>query len=436
MTSEKNIEEKLEKLAQAISPDETLIENVMSRINAMPIAGPSIGPAQNIWGTIMKSPITKLAAAAVIIIACSIGLMLWISTGSGIALADVLAKLEQVATYKFQTRSILTRQRGNEERLSTVLISQDHGVKITLKTIDPNNGESPPSDTYVLPQQNCILFLMHENKMYVRVKFNDDTELEQHKGENNDPRVIVKKLLKHNYVRLGQSVIDGTTVEGFQTTDPNYDGGFMTMSDMMGKNEKVNIKLWVDVKTSLPVRLEEDIVKDHGMRFHEVSDDFRWNVIINADDFNPVIPEGYTSPVGEIAIPIFNEETAIIGLRVFADILNTYPVNLIGNNPTEEYRLFTGYDKNSWEELPENEKNRRMNDIKMPIFGLGMFYEKLVEDKKDPAYYGETVGPNDSNKVLLRWKLGDDQYRVIFGDLHADTVTSDGMKELETPLQK
>jgi hypothetical protein len=69
MTSEKNVEEKLEKLAQVISPDETLIENIMSRINAQPIASPFIGPAQNIWRKIMKSKITKLAAAAVIVIA-------------------------------------------------------------------------------------------------------------------------------------------------------------------------------------------------------------------------------------------------------------------------------------------------------------------------------------------------------------------------------
>jgi hypothetical protein len=68
MTSEETIKERLERLAQVISPDETLIENVMSRINAKPIAGLSIGPAQNIWRTIMKSPITKIAAAAVIVI--------------------------------------------------------------------------------------------------------------------------------------------------------------------------------------------------------------------------------------------------------------------------------------------------------------------------------------------------------------------------------
>lgn len=73
MTAEETVEKRLEKLAQAIAPDEKLIENVMSRIDTTPIASPSIGPSQNIWGTIKKSPITKLVAAAVIIATTMIG---------------------------------------------------------------------------------------------------------------------------------------------------------------------------------------------------------------------------------------------------------------------------------------------------------------------------------------------------------------------------
>ena len=69
MTAEETMGKRLEKLAQAISPDETLIENVMSRIDSKSTASPSAVTTQNIWRTIMKSPITKFAAAAAIIIA-------------------------------------------------------------------------------------------------------------------------------------------------------------------------------------------------------------------------------------------------------------------------------------------------------------------------------------------------------------------------------
>ena len=37
----------------------------------------------------------------------------------------------------------------------------------------------------------------------------------------------------------------------------------------------------------------------------------------------------------------------------------------------------------------------------------------------------------DADKVLLRWKLNDSQYRVIFGDLRIKDVTAAQLQELE-----
>jgi hypothetical protein len=49
----------------------------------------------------------------------------------------------------------------------------------------------------------------------------------------------------------------------------------------------------------------------------------------------------------------------------------------------------------------------------------------------DFAYYGTTVKPNDKEKVLLRWKLDDGRYEVIFGDLRAETVMAEQLHSLE-----
>jgi hypothetical protein len=65
-----------------------------------------------------------------------------------------------------------------------------------------------------------------------------------------------------------------------------------------------------------------------------------------------------------------------------------------------------------------------------------MFYGLLQGDKKDPAYYGKTVTPKDTDKVLMRWKVSDNEYRVIYGDLHAETVTPEKLAELEKALPK
>jgi hypothetical protein len=49
----------------------------------------------------------------------------------------------------------------------------------------------------------------------------------------------------------------------------------------------------------------------------------------------------------------------------------------------------------------------------------------------DAAYYGSSVGPNDKDKVLVRWKLEDGRYEVIYGDLRAETVTAQRLRTLE-----
>jgi len=36
----------------------------------------------------------------------------------------------------------------------------------------------------------------------------------------------------------------------------------------------------------------------------------------------------------------------------------------------------------------------------------------------------------------MRWKVSDNEYRVIYGDLHAETVTPEKLSELENALPK
>jgi len=86
--------------------------------------------------------------------------------------------------------------------------------------------------------------------------------------------------------------------------------------------------------------------------------------------------------------------------------------------------------------LPDEEKAKKIMEIMRPVQSLGMFYMMLVQDKKEPAYYGESVTPADADKVLLRWKISDNEYRVIFGDLHTETVTPEKLTELEAALPK
>ena len=51
--------------------------------------------------------------------------------------------------------------------------------------------------------------------------------------------------------------------------------------------------------------------------------------------------------------------------------------------------------------------------------------------RPDVVYNGKTVGPRDKDKVLLRWKLDDGRYAVIYGDLHGETLTAGRLQTVE-----
>ena len=384
----------------------------------------------SIWRITMENKTIRFAAAAVIIIACVTGLFLWRTTSSGIALADVLTRIEQVTAYMYKMHWTETKQQTSSEVTSIVLVSQDNGIKMIQTRVDPNSGESRNDEIYLLPRENTLLIVLHQEKNFYRIKW-EDAEEDYYKEKYNDPHTIIKEILNCRHISLGQSVIDGRTVEGFQTTDLTYKGGFFGRSDMIvGGFEKVDVKLWVDVETFLPIRFEEDIITKGGMHTHEVSYDFRWNVVVNADDFKPNITEDYSSPQGDWNIPAANEENAIKGLGIFAYYAGNYPAVLDLEILKKEAKKYLESGHVSYEEFSENEKTKYNSELFTMLMSVA-FYNDLIEENKDPVYYGETITPKDADKVLMRWKVSDNEYRVIFGDLSAKTVTTDELAELE-----
>jgi hypothetical protein len=65
------------------------------------------------------------------------------------------------------------------------------------------------------------------------------------------------------------------------------------------------------------------------------------------------------------------------------------------------------------------------------IFFAGVFYRRLTRLKKEPAYYGDKIAIEDRDTVLVRWKISDDKYRMIFGNLRIETITAEELAELE-----
>jgi len=297
-------------------------------------------------------------------------------------------------------------------------------MKMTTETIDPNNVTTR-REIYVLPQKRTLVMIEPHKKTYERYTLND-TMVESFREQASDPRSMIKEMLNCEYTSLGQSVIDGVNTEGFQTIDPAY-----SMHDTFGQ---ADVKVWVDAETRLPVRSEILITEevDGEVRTHRILDNFQWNVPVNVAEFEPNIPDDYTPRSGDITVPAFTEEIAIKGFTVFADLAGEYPSNLGGKSFFKELEALLGPTR----DRKPSEKYTNVADVTMPIGGLVSFHQTLVQGKKDVAYYGEFVMPKDADLVLMRWKISDGQYRVIFGDLRAETVTLDTLMKLENNLPK
>lgn len=234
----------------------------------------------DIWRTIMRSSITKLAAAA-IIIAAIIGIYHFSNSTTSVAWGKVAEKVEKIHSYIYRERRSATSgpQKEGFEFIepntdNIIYYSDDYG-----RRTDNFQNEELRFSIYTLPKENAIFSVMHLSKNYSRYPFSNE-ELGQ-----IDPREMVKQILLNDYVKLGRDTIDGVLVEGAELTGQKISGQWL---------DNAITCLWVDVKTGLPVRIElEGLAHGTSTKVQIVQDQFQWNVELLADVFEPNIPPDY-----------------------------------------------------------------------------------------------------------------------------------------------
>jgi hypothetical protein len=395
---------------------------------------------------VMESKIARIAAAAVILIACFTGLNFWRSTGSGIALADVLARMEQVKAVKYKTTfKVFGSEDPNElwvDERYTYLMSKEYGWISTSEKRDPNGEEITGTIKYRYPHQKIReIQINHTQKRYTRRVTDSQAQNEQSQSQEDSLSSLIKEILSTKHESIGRSIIDGVEVEGFQTTDPNYNfEGYSYKGPRITnikKDPQSDAKLWVNVKTLLPVRIEyltSDTYDGGETRsfLQQVDYNFDWDVSVDASAFEaPPIPDGYA--IQDRFPELANEENAIGGLKQCVELFGNYPERIDltylwaeseKSETTAALRL-----KEELKELTGLERDNKKMDALKPTRFLNKFYVGLA--KKDSAYYGKTVTTRDTDKVLMRWKVSDNEYRIILSNLGAKTVTAEELAELE-----
>ena len=261
----------------------------------------------------------------------------------------------------------------------------------------------------------------------------------------------LKDILYIEHKSIGRSIIDGVEVEGFRMTanpDHKYTNYHYKGPRFLHRPEQqFETTLWVDVKTLLPVRIKyltsvlevPEGDSDAMIFIQQVDDAFQWDIPVSASKFEaPPIPEGYTIQ-DEFPEPA-NEENTIEGLKQCVELFGNYPEKIdltILWAESEKSETIAGLQlKEQLKELTGLERDNKKMDALKPVRLLNKFCLELASANKDFAYYGKTVTPKDTDKVLMRWKLSDNEYRVIFGDLHAETFIPEKLKQVEAVISK
>jgi len=169
------------------------------------------------------------------------------------------------------------------------------------------------------------------------------------------------------------------------------------------------------------------------MQMSMVMDGFEWDIELDPAIFEPNIPADYTL-MADMKLPGQDEGSVVQGLRAFAEIADgRYPSSMTMMAVMKEAGKVLksmGIDK---DKEPTPEQTQKMTKKMMVLQAPYIFYAQLVQENKDPAYYGDKVTSDDVNAVLMRWKVSDDEYRVIYGDLTTENVSAERLAELENP---
>ncbi len=287
-----NINELIKKLKLKASADlDKRVHNDISRALAESEKTESALIQPNIRRTIMKSPIVKSAAAAVIIVLVVLGLFEFIGTEktSGVVWAEVVRKVGA-------SRGLIVRctdlSPSSEDDYSITYTSPAYcrkdfyrdGQIIRTAYVDFTDSDT---DTlidvfHLLKLCQTITIRKSENGLF----------LEWHNDWTN-PGFLVQNILSAEHTKLGQKTIEGVLCEGVETTDPTCFGPVPPYV----KNLQVEFRLWVGVETGYPVMYETKISAEHKGKAREtyksVMDQFQWDVELDPNIFEPNFPSGY-----------------------------------------------------------------------------------------------------------------------------------------------
>jgi hypothetical protein len=335
------------------------------------------------WRLFMRSPIIKLAAAAVVIAAVLIGVSLIGMDGTSSVWANVSQYIlnAQTAIFTAQVGQIPIKMIAGEKRLREILPG---GIETI---IDYEAGRMLVLDS----NSKTAMFMQMSGLPDAPPNFFDRTKTGVEKLKSS-PDVVVESL--------GQRQIDGIDAQGLRAYIP---GG-------------TDMRVWSDQATNRPVLIEIDkVLGETGL----VISDIQWDPSIDPNQFSMEVPQGYTLKQIPIQMDLGNttEDDLIEALRIWSLVPGRrFPPRLdIGDWPKQAPMISRGLARQGLS--VDQQKQAAMKVVR----GL-MFVRRI---KGTWQYHGNGVQWGDAGTPIFWYLPKDSQtYRVIYGDLHTEDSTN------------
>ncbi len=326
----------------------------------------------------MNTKITKLTAAAVIIITVLIGINHFGGSidGASVAFAEVVQQIREARTVTFTTEI-----KVGEQVMRIENTRKEPGLKRALMP----GGLVLISD---LAQKKSIT-INHSEKQYTE----RDLENEQIQDFFEDMRTFPERA---NEV-LPKEEMDGRIVQGFRVIEHG-----------------INAICWIDVQTGDLIRIEGQFPNAPNTRI--VATDFKFDVELDDAIFDLTPPDGYTHREPP------KIDRSEVNCQDLINLLRWWATSFEGGlfPPTLELVEF----KKASEELDKagkklefnGTKDEKMQQAMKNIRGLRFIAQMRPEN--DWHYAGKGVELGDAGTAICWYRpKGSQTYRVIYGDL-------------------
>ena len=352
---------------------------------------------------IMKSPLTKIAAAAVIIVAVLISLNQII--GSTPAFADIVRPLltARTATYKMTVNI-----EGEPDQTVEGMFMEPSRMRQVMpggviQIFDMPQGQVMTLMPAVKKAMIIEIENMPKNEQGRINMFHAIRNLIQKAQENEDESIEF----------IGERKINGVNAIGYHVGERN-----------------MGMTIWADAKTLLPIRIEYSMGDMMGMEGTVTMSDIVFDVELDESLFE--VPEGYDVHTMQLDASIPSEEDFIQVLRMWSDTTGgKFPSELNMKATGEFFEAFgeksgLKFEKDKAPDLSDPQFQEFVEIINKINRGI-MFAHTLPEDC-DWHYTGKDVKFGDAEAPIFWYRpKGSQTYRVIYGDLSVKDVASENL---------